>query len=72
LVLTGDPTLILRFVVDPTRIAVSGPACTDSPSMSKSADPGARILALGGVPGSAYSPPEFTELGGPEPGPPKQ
>jgi mannose-6-phosphate isomerase-like protein (cupin superfamily) len=33
---------------------------------------GARILALGGVPGSAYSPPEFTELGGPEPVPQKQ
>ena len=28
---------------------------------------GARILALGGVPGAAYSPPAFTELGGPEP-----
>ena len=33
---------------------------------------GARILALGGVPGGAYSPPAFTELGGPEPVPPKQ
>jgi hypothetical protein len=33
---------------------------------------GARILALGGVPGAAYSPPAFTELGGPEPVPPKQ
>jgi len=28
---------------------------------------GVRILALGGVPGAAYSPPAFTELGGPEP-----
>lgn len=33
---------------------------------------GACILALGGVPGAAYSPPAFTELGGPEPVPPKQ
>ncbi len=33
---------------------------------------GARILALGGVPGSAYFPPAFSELGGPEPGPPTQ
>jgi mannose-6-phosphate isomerase-like protein (cupin superfamily) len=28
---------------------------------------GVRILALGGVPGEAYSPPAFTELGGPDP-----
>lgn len=33
---------------------------------------GACILALGAVPGAAYSPPAFTELGGPEPVPPKQ
>jgi mannose-6-phosphate isomerase-like protein (cupin superfamily) len=33
---------------------------------------GARILALGGVPGAAYSAPGFTELGGPEPVPPTQ
>jgi hypothetical protein len=32
---------------------------------------GARILALGGVPGAAYDAPDFTELGGPEPVPPK-
>ena len=30
-------------------------------------DEGAQILALGAMPGRAYSPPEFTELGGPEP-----
>jgi uncharacterized cupin superfamily protein len=29
---------------------------------------GVRILAVGGVPGRAYQPPDFTELGGPEPG----
>ncbi len=33
---------------------------------------GARILALGAVPGGVYSPPAFTDLGGPEPVPPKQ
>ena len=30
---------------------------------------GVRILALGGVPGAAYDPPPFTEVGGPEPTP---
>jgi hypothetical protein len=33
---------------------------------------GARILAIGGVPGGVYSAPVFTELGGPEPAPPSQ
>jgi uncharacterized cupin superfamily protein len=33
---------------------------------------GAQILALGGTPGQAYDPPEFSELGGPEPVPPSQ
>jgi mannose-6-phosphate isomerase-like protein (cupin superfamily) len=28
---------------------------------------GVRILALGGIPGGVYTPPPFTELGGPEP-----
>ena len=31
---------------------------------------GAQILALGSTPGMAYEPPEFTEIGGPEPRPP--
>lgn len=30
---------------------------------------GARILAIGGVPGAAYAPPAFTDLGGPDPKP---
>jgi mannose-6-phosphate isomerase-like protein (cupin superfamily) len=30
---------------------------------------GVRILAVGGVPGGSYVAPDFTELGGPEPGP---
>jgi len=30
---------------------------------------GVRILALSGVPGGAYSPPAYTELGGPDPVP---
>jgi hypothetical protein len=28
---------------------------------------GVKILALGGVPGSVYEPPSYTELGGPDP-----
>jgi quercetin dioxygenase-like cupin family protein len=32
---------------------------------------GARILALGAVPGKVYEAPEFTEEGAPEPSPPK-
>jgi mannose-6-phosphate isomerase-like protein (cupin superfamily) len=28
---------------------------------------GVRLLVIGGVPGEAYSPPAFTELGGPDP-----
>jgi mannose-6-phosphate isomerase-like protein (cupin superfamily) len=30
---------------------------------------GVKILAIGGVPGGVYSPPAFTELGGPDPAP---
>ncbi len=30
---------------------------------------GVRILAVGGVPGGTYQPPDFTALGGPEPSP---
>jgi uncharacterized cupin superfamily protein len=32
---------------------------------------GARLLCLGAMPGAAYTAPEFTELGGPEPGLPQ-
>jgi hypothetical protein len=28
---------------------------------------GVKILALGGIPGGVYEPPDYTELGGPEP-----
>ena len=30
---------------------------------------GVRLLAVGGVPGGTYRPPDVTDLGGPEPGP---
>jgi hypothetical protein len=35
-------------------------------------DDGAQILALGGMPGRVYEPPQFTELGAPPPQPPSQ
>jgi mannose-6-phosphate isomerase-like protein (cupin superfamily) len=43
-----------------------------SPTTKRRIQPGpegVRILAVGGVPGGAYQPPDFTDLGGPEPGP---
>ena len=43
-----------------------------APGTKRKINPGERgvkILALGGVPGSVYEPPAFTELGGPEPRP---
>jgi len=35
-------------------------------------DEGLRVLALGGVPGKAYQPPEVSQLGAPDPGLPGQ
>ena len=35
-------------------------------------DDGAQVLALGAMPGRAYDPPEFTELGAPPPQPPSE
>jgi mannose-6-phosphate isomerase-like protein (cupin superfamily) len=43
-----------------------------APGTKRHIEPGAdgvRILAIGGVPGGVYQPPEFTELGGPAPQP---
>jgi hypothetical protein len=52
----AEPWTAVRVGPGTKRRLSSGPA-------------GARILALGGVPGAAYNPPSFTELGGPEPRP---
>jgi hypothetical protein len=55
--------------------AESGTALRVGPATKrkiKAGASGARILALGGVPGGVYSAPQFTELGGPEPVPPSQ
>jgi quercetin dioxygenase-like cupin family protein len=51
-----------------------GMAVRVAPDTKRHIAPGAdgiRMLALGGVPGGLYKAPEFTELGGPEPVPPK-
>src|ERR1700694_45898 len=47
-----DPETIVRVGPGISRRILPGPQ-------------GARILALGGVPGAAYEPPEFTKLGAP-------
>jgi len=53
-----------RIPLDPETVARVGPGV----SRRIFAGPeGARILALGGVPGAVYEAPEFSKLGGPEP-----
>jgi mannose-6-phosphate isomerase-like protein (cupin superfamily) len=49
-----EPETAIRVAADTKRKIKAGPQ-------------GVKILALGGVPGSAYKAPDFTELGGPEP-----
>jgi hypothetical protein len=54
-----------RVALDPDTIVRVGPGVSRRIS---SGPQGARILALGGVPGAVYEPPAFSKLGGPEPG----
>lgn len=49
-----EPGVFARVGPDETRKIVTG-------------DEGATVLALGGIPGKAYQPPEFTEEGAPDP-----
>lgn len=51
-----EPETAVRVAADTKRHIDPGPE-------------GVRFLVVGGVPGGAYKPPEFTELGGPVPGP---
>jgi mannose-6-phosphate isomerase-like protein (cupin superfamily) len=51
------PEMALRVGADTKRTITTG-------------SEGAQILALGATPGTAYEPPSFTELGGPDPAPP--
>jgi mannose-6-phosphate isomerase-like protein (cupin superfamily) len=53
-----------RVAIDPETIVRVGPAATRKLS---SGGEGIRVLALGGVPGAAYEPPDVTKLGEPDP-----
>jgi mannose-6-phosphate isomerase-like protein (cupin superfamily) len=53
--------------VEPETAVRIGP---DTKRKIKAGPQGVKMLALGGVPGSVYESPAFTELGGPEPGSP--
>ena len=61
------------FEIEGARVAAEpNMAIRVGPDAKRKILPGAdgvRILALGGVPAGTYKPPEFTNLGGPEPGP---
>ncbi len=70
--LSGSATLLAggdQYTLEPGTFARVGPA-----ELRKivPGDQGAQMLCIGGAPGSAYQAPEFTELGGPEPGPPQE
>ena len=60
-----------EFELDGERVAISpDTAVRVGPATKRRILPGpegVRIVAVGGVPGGAYAPPNFTELGAPEP-----
>jgi mannose-6-phosphate isomerase-like protein (cupin superfamily) len=67
LVLRGSAEIEIdgeRIALDPETIVRVGPGVS---RRIFSGPQGARILALGGVPGAVYQAPEFSKLGGPEP-----
>ena len=53
-----------RHRLDPDTVVRVGPGVKRK---IYTGDDGARILALGGVPGAVYEPPEVSELGAPDP-----
>jgi hypothetical protein len=53
-----------RMPLDDEHIARVGPAARRKVWVGPE---GMRLLVLGGVPGSVYSPPEVSQIGGPEP-----
>lgn len=67
LLLSGDATLIVdgeEVPLDRGTLVRVGPAARRS---FVSGERAPRILALGGVPGKAYTPPDVTKLGEPDP-----
>ena len=53
-----------RVTIDPDTIVRVGPTAKRK---IYTGDEGMRVLALGGVPGKAYEPPEVSEMGAPDP-----
>ena len=53
-----------RVAMDPDTIVRVGPTATRK---IYTGDEGMRVLALGGVPGRAYEPPDVSKLGAPDP-----
>jgi len=65
--LSGDGEIEVegeRHALDPDTVVRVGPGVTRK---IWSGDEGLRLLALGGVPGGVYEPPEVSELGAPDP-----
>jgi len=68
-VLAGSATMSVegeQFEIDPETIVRVGPSARRK--LVSGAD-GLRLLVLGGVPGKAYEPPEWSQLGAPDPAP---
>jgi len=67
--LSGSAEIVIdgeSFALDADTIVRVGP---DTTRKIIPGDQGIRILAIGGMPGKVYTPPEFTVLGTPEPAP---
>jgi hypothetical protein len=68
-VLSGEADIQIEGVDEPVHLGRET-AIRVGPTTHRKIVPGAdgvKILAIGGVPGSAYQPPAYTELGGPDP-----
>jgi mannose-6-phosphate isomerase-like protein (cupin superfamily) len=69
IVLSGAADFQIEGVDEPLHLEPES-AIRVGPTTHRKITPGpdgAKILAIGGVPGSAYEPPAYTELGGPDP-----
>ena len=53
-----------EFAIDPETMVRVGPSAKRAVMVGPE---GMRLLVLGGVPGKVYEPPEWTELGAPDP-----